>query len=175
MRGQRHSPSDSTPRATCAPNDCQVLVHERRLEEAHRVVTSILESRARWYGAEHHETLQALGCLANLLRRMPRRREADDEAEALERRVLDAGEALLLLRDNSGGGRPLCRFRSVMYVVGFFGEGAKKREHLMERASAFLCKAFLALKVSGLQLAILFTRSMHRVEYVEHLYVSAWA
>ena len=108
------------------------------------MVASIHESRARWYGAEHHATLEALGTLADILRCM-RGREA--EAEATERRVLAAGEALLQLRDSPGGGRPLCRFRSVMYVVGFFGEGTK-REHLAERASAFLCKAYIALKVS---------------------------
>ena len=116
------------------------------------MVASIHESRARWYGAEHHATLEALGTLADLLRRM-RGREA--EAEAAERRMLAAGETLLQLRDNPGGGggggvRPLCRFRSVMYIVGFFGEGAK-REHLAERASAFLCKAYIALKVGGLR------------------------
>ena len=123
------------------------MVHERRLEEAHRVVASIHGSRARWYGAEHHATLEALGTLADLLRCM-RGREA--EAEAAERKVLAAGETLLQLRDSPGGGRPLCRFRSVMYVIGFFGEGAK-REHLAERASAFLCKAYIALKVGGLR------------------------
>ena len=64
---------------------------EKRLVEAEVLITMVYRCRLRSYGTEHHDTLETLGTLADLLRRMRR----DDEAEVAEKKIVTAGRGLL--------------------------------------------------------------------------------
>ena len=47
-------------------------MQQKRLAEAEAVITSIYQSRLKLYGVEYHETLETMGTLADLMRRVIR-------------------------------------------------------------------------------------------------------
>ena len=66
-------------------------MREQCFDEAEALITSILDSWMQTYGMDHHDTLEALGTLADLQRRMGK----EHEAKALEKKLLEAGWHLL--------------------------------------------------------------------------------
>ncbi|GAX84101.1 hypothetical protein CEUSTIGMA_g11524.t1 [Chlamydomonas eustigma] len=109
----------------------KLLIRKNQLAEAESLLSAVLESQLRWYGIEHHDTLEALGLHVDVLRSMGK----EEEAATAEKRIIHAGKALL-------SGRRLDRFKSLSYVSEFL----TSREHLLEKAGLHLVRAYSVYK-----------------------------
>ncbi|KAG1671143.1 hypothetical protein FOA52_005397 [Chlamydomonas sp. UWO 241] len=104
------------------------------LKQAEEVLQEVYEARLGVQGPEHHSSLEALGSLADVQRRIGGERR-DEAADVNEKAMLETGKTMLRHQR-------IDRLRSLEYISQYFSA----RDYLMVKAAHFLTKALLAFK-----------------------------
>lgn len=126
------------------------MVEEGRLHEAEAMLSSLYKARVRCYGPQHHDTLNTLGQLAVIQRRVKK----SDEAEGSEKKILNVGKDLLK-------GDTIDRFKSLDFIARFLVH----KDDLIEKASFFLGKAYVTYKEKVPEMEIT-ERTRHQIEEI---------